>query len=102
MISYYAADERPAWQPTITVNGTADDYSTGFTYEVKLVDSLGTVTLTKTTGITGASGGVITVAWAPNELSIAAGMYTAQLKVSRTADSYEFTLEEPVQIKTRY
>lgn len=101
-ISYYAGDERPAWVPTVTVNGVTDDLSTGHTFQVKVIDRTGAVVLTKTTNITGATGGVVTVAWAPNELALPEGGYTAQLKASRTADSAEWTVTEPLHIKPRY
>lgn len=106
MIEYHVADERPAWKATVTVNGTADDMSTGYTYQVKiyragLADDPTATLLTKTTNITGATGGVVTVAWAPNDLAIAEGLHVAQLKASRTSDSAEWTITELIRIKPR-
>ena len=103
MLTYFRGDERPAWQSTTTVNGVADNYSTGHTFEVKLATAAapGTAVLTKTTGITGASGGVVTVTWAPNELDLAPGRYLAQLKITRTADSHELTIQKPLTIALR-
>lgn len=103
MLTYFRGDERPAWVHTETVNGVADDYSSGFTFEVKLatVAAPGTAVLTKTTGITGAAAGVVTVAWAPNELDLTPGRYTAQLKITRTADNHELTVQEPLTIAAR-
>ena len=103
MLTYFRGDERPAWVHTETVNGVADDYSSGFTFEVKLATAAapGTAVLTKTTGITGASGGVVTVTWAPNELDLTPGRYLAQLKITRTADSHELTIQKPLTIALR-
>lgn len=102
-IEYKQADERPAWRATVTdLNGTPiDDLSSGFTFQVKVVKD-GITTLTKTTGITGAIGGVVTVAWAPNELDITAGVYRVQLKAQRIADLYEWTIEDSLLIRQRY
>ncbi len=100
-LSYFSGDERPAWVATVTINGTADDMSSGYTFEVKVLDSSDSVVLTKTTNITGAASGVVTVAWVPNELALAAGDYTAQLKAIRTADSAEWTITEMLRVAAR-
>lgn len=102
MISYHQADERPAWVATVTINGTGDNMSSGYTFSVKVAASpTATAALTKTTNITGAAGGVVTVAWAPNELDIEPGLYIVQLKASRTSDSAEWTVEDTLEIKPR-
>lgn len=103
MLSYFRADERPAWVHTESVNGVADDYSSGFTFEVKLAAAVAptTAVLTKTTGITGAADGVVTVRWAPNELDLEPGRYIAQLKITRTSDSHELTIQERLTIRPR-
>ncbi len=100
MLEYFAGDERPAWQATITVNGVAEDYSSGYTFEVKVI-SVSTVVLTKTTNITGGAAGVVTVAWAAGELAITPGPYTAQLRVIRSSDTLDFTITEAMLIKAR-
>ena len=100
-LRYFRSDELPAWVETVTVNGTTYDYSSGWTFSVTLTDAGGTVGLTKTTNITGAVSGVITVAWATNELDLAEGTYRAVLVASRTSDSAQHTLERTLQIVSR-
>jgi hypothetical protein len=58
--------------------------------------------LTKTTNITGATGGQITVAWAANDLALTPGTYLVQLKATRTADNLETTVEDCIIIRRRY
>lgn len=102
MLSYFQGDERPAWVATITVNGASDDYSTGHTFTVKVATARSaTPVLSKTSGITGGTGGAVTVAWASNELNLTPGLYVAQLTVTRTADSAELTVEETLEILDR-
>lgn len=70
--------------------GTLIDYSTGYTFELKIGSPGTTALLTKSTGITGAATDPnITVAWATTgELNtLAVGTHSAQLKATRTADS---------------
>lgn len=61
--------------------GTLINFASGYTFELKLVNqSTGTVTLTKTTGITGAATSPnVTVAWAAGELAVAAAAYRVHL-----------------------
>lgn len=100
-LSYYRNDERPDWQATVTVNGTADDMSTGYTFTVRVATSpTATAVLTKTTNITGATGGVVTVAWAAGELDIAPGTYIATLTARRTSDSRDWTISEQLTIRS--
>ena len=103
MLSYFASDERPAWAATVTVNGVADDMSSGYTFVVKLYSPSDptTIVLTKSTNITGGAAGLVTVTWAANELAITPGLYTAQLTATRTSDSAEWTITEQLTIKTR-
>lgn len=101
-LTYHRADERPAWVATVSINGATDNMSSGYTFQVKVATSpTATVALTKTTNITGASGGQVTVAWAPNELDLEPGLYIVQLKASRTSDSAEWTLEDTLEILPR-
>jgi hypothetical protein len=101
-LSYYKSDERPAWQATIYVNGSTESMASGYTFSVKLATSAGaSPTLTKTSGITGAAAGVVTVAWASGELNIAVGMYVAHLTATRTSDGAEWTVSELIDIKER-
>lgn len=101
-LQYFRADERPAWQATVTVNGTADDMTSGYTFTAKVTSSLdGTAVLTKTTNITGATGGVVTVTWTSNELDLTPGNYVATLTAKRTSDNAEWTISEPLSILAR-
>lgn len=101
-LRYFKADELPSWVGTVTVNGTAPDLSSGYTFRVTVSTDLdATATVTKTTGITGASGGVFTVAWATDELDIATGNYVACCTATRTSDSAQWTVSEPLVIMAR-
>lgn len=103
MLTYHRADERPYWQSTVTVNGTADDMSSGYTFTAKILASLdaSSASTTKTSGITGATGGVVTVAWSGSDLDLAPGNYIATLTAKRTSDNAEWTITEPVKILAR-
>lgn len=100
-IGYFAGDERPAWQPTITIDGSTEDYSTGFSFKVEVLTKTGTVQFTKTTGITGNSDGSVTVDWATSsELStLDPGVYVARLRIRRDSDSKDVTLEADLSIR---
>jgi hypothetical protein len=100
-LAYFRGDERPAWATTITINGTADDMTSGYTFQVKIFQRIASPVLTKTTNIAGATGGLVTVTWVANDLDIAPGNYTAQLKATRTADTAEWTITEDLLIKAR-
>ncbi len=101
-LQYAQADELPAWEATVTVNGAALDFSTGWTFAVRIADpATDTLALTKTTGITGATGGVVTVAWATTDLDIDPQIYRAQLTGTRIIDSAQFTVDERVRIRPR-
>lgn len=101
-LAYKKADELPAWVATVSINGTLPDFSTGWTFTVKLATTAtATPTLTKSTGITGAASGVITVAWGTNELSITEQDYLAHLTGTRASDSAQFTVSERITISPR-
>jgi hypothetical protein len=101
-LDYHRNDERPYWAATITIDGATEDMSAGYTFQATVATS-GTATpvLTKTTGITGSAGGVVTVAWATGDLDIAVGTYEVQLTVTRTADGKDFTISDTLNIKPR-
>jgi hypothetical protein len=103
MLEYYRADERPAWQATVTVNGVADNMSSGYTFQVKIHadGDPTTVLLTKTTNIVGAADGVVTINWVPNDLDLAPGFYGVQLKATRTSDNHEWTVADRILIRAR-
>lgn len=97
-LTYHRGDELPQWVATVTVNGTAPDLSTGYTFAVTVRQGDGTAVLTKTTNITGASAGVVTVAWASDDLDITPGTYRVLLTATRTSDSAEWTVEDQLRI----
>lgn len=100
-LMYYRGDELPAFVGEVTENGKETDFSSGYTFEVKIADSTGTVVLTKTAGISG-SLGEITVEWATSELDLAPGSYTVQLRFVRQADGYDETHQTPMKIKAKF
>jgi len=110
MITLYTNNERPAWVSTISENGELTDYSTGYTFTCVVVDKdTGSTLLTKTTNITGAANGVITVSFTGAELS-AAGItatfgnpvhYQVFLTSRRTSDSADATHEDVLQMRWR-
>jgi hypothetical protein len=102
-IEYFAGDERPYWEATVTVDGVAEDLTSGYTFEVNIAPTATTTpsTVVKTSGITGAAAGVVTVAWATGELAIATGTYVVQLTATRTSDSKDWTIQDKIKIKPR-
>ena len=110
MIPMYTNDEHPQWPATISLNGVATDYTTGYSFTCAIVNAAGTTLLSKTSGITGASGGQITVAFTGAELS-SAGVtatfgspveYTLFLTPRKTSDSSDGpTIEERLQMRYR-
>lgn len=75
------------WQEELSAGTFTNlDLSSGYTFTLELVDRDGTVSLTKTTNLTGAVGSVA-VAWATNDLALTAGTYTLKLRARETATS---------------
>ena len=111
MITIHTSDEHPQWAATVTLNGTATDYSNGYTFTCVIINrSTGATLLTKTLGITGGTGGAITVAFTGAEL--ASGGVTATfgapveydlfLIPRKTSDSSDGpTIEERLQMRYR-
>ncbi len=90
-VSYVLGSELPsleiAW---LDADGDVIDFSTGWTFSLKLASRGAAATITKTTGITGAATSPnVTVAWATTgDLNgLSAGRWTGQLTATRTADS---------------
>jgi hypothetical protein len=83
----YATDaELPTFRAQWNASdGTGIDLSTA-AFTLKLVNSSGTTALTKTSGITGTAGGLVTVTWGVGELNIAVGTYLVWL-YARTGSS---------------
>lgn len=90
-LRYHQGAERPAlklW--LLDDDGSLIDFSTGYTFELKVGLAGQVALLTKTTGIVGAAGaGVeptgtpnVTVSWAAAELAITVGAYSWQLKAT--------------------
>lgn len=101
-ISYFAGDERPYWEATVTIDGATEDLTSGYTFEVNIAATTTSVpVVTKTSGITGATAGVVTVAWATGELAIDPGTYVVQLTATRVSDSKDWTVQDKIKIKPR-
>lgn len=87
-LQYHTTAERPSVSMWLQDDdGSLIDFSTGYTFSLKVGTPGSAAVLTKTTGIVGAAGaGVeptgtpnITVAWSTGELAISPGIYTWQL-----------------------
>lgn len=86
-------------------NGNLIDFSTGYTYQVKVapVNSL-VASFTKTTNITGAATAPnLTISWSTSgELnSLSEGTYEVQIQATRTSDSRQRYNPEPIRISVR-
>ncbi len=104
-IVYYAGgdqppDRLPAWPATISTNGVLPDLSDGWSFTV-LMSRPGEETVTKTSGITGAPGGLVTVQWADDELELAPGTWRLALIATRIEDGAPFTVRERLYIRER-
>ena len=88
-------------------DGALINFTTGYTFSLKVYDSTDTAFFTKTTGMTGAAGSLTTptpnlvVAWATSaELSTitTAGLYPLRIVATRTADSKTRTFRGSIRI----
>lgn len=88
MSSYtYTADaELPVWRGQWNDADNVGIDLSGATFTAKLVNSAGTTVVTKSSGIVGTAGGLVTITWAVGELAIAAGGYRLFL-YARTGSS---------------
>lgn len=87
-VDVYINDEHPQWPATIVLNGSAIDYSSGYTFTCTVVNqSTGATLLSKTSGITGGTGGAVTVAFTGAELS-GAGITATWAANNQTYDLY--------------
>jgi hypothetical protein len=110
-ITLFVNDEHAQWVADLTVNGVQLDYSTGYTFTCYVVNKdTGATLLTKTSGITGGTGGDITVAFTGAELASgtvtatfgAPGEYLLYLVPRKTADGSDGpTVEERLQMRWR-
>ena len=103
--SYKQSQEDPAYAVSWLTNaGATIDFSTGYTFELKLKNEAGTDVLTKTSNITGAATTPnVIAAWAANELNITPGVYFVHLKANHHAQSTPlapWTLAEVKKITT--
>jgi hypothetical protein len=82
--------------------GTVIDYSSGYTFSLKLGQPGQAAAMTKSTGITGAATAPnVTVAWATsNELNtLDPGTYTLDLIATRSSDSKQRIMRRELRIK---
>lgn len=109
-ITRFTGDEQPDYVETFYSNGVYPDMSTGWTFTCVITTAAGATLLTKTTGITGATGGVVTVAFTGVELATA--LVTATFAVNnvtylmfltarRTSDTSDLTAERTLLMKWR-
>ena len=98
-LDYHQGDERPAWEETVIENGTAPDFSTGYTFTVNVQDDTGATVLAKSSFITGDASGTITVAWDTGELDLDPGVYSAKIVATRTADATSATYARDLLIR---
>ena len=111
-IEIHTTDEHAQWPATIVYNGSKLDYSTGYTFTCAVVNqSTGATMLSKTTGVTGAANGLITVAFTGAELATASVtatfaatpqtylLYLTPRKVSDSSDGP--TVEETLVMRWR-
>lgn len=102
-VSYKQGAELPdltfEWKDS---TGALIDFSSGYTFSLKLGKPGQTATLTKTTGITGAATSPnITVAWSTSaELNtLAGGVYTLELVATRVSDSKQRYLTDSLTLQ---
>lgn len=72
-------------------SGNLIDFSSGWTFSVKVGVVAGTALITKTTNITGAATAPnLTISWATSEVgTLAAGSYVVEIIATETSDSRE-------------
>lgn len=104
-IRYHTTAERPALELWILDDdGTLIDFSTGYTFELKIGAVGSAALLTKTGSIAGAAGAGteptgtpnVVVTWAAGELDIAPGDYTLQL--TATTSGLDRVFATPIRI----
>lgn len=83
-------------------SGNVIDFSSGYTFVLKIGTPGAAAALSKSTGITGAATSPnVTVSWATSgELNtLATGVYTLQLIVTRSSDSKQRILEDTLTVR---
>lgn len=101
--SVYAGDELNPWIATRQVSGATADYSSGYTFAVTAtLQGSSTYSFSKTTGISGAASGVITVTWTSSDLgSLAAGTYDLLLTVTHNSSSKQDTFGDTITVRPK-
>ena len=97
---YYKGAELPDAEITWldSVNNVIN-FSTGYTFTIKIGNPGQNALLTKTSGITGASTAPnIVIAWAVNDLNIASGTYTMDIIANLTATNKDRIQSTPITI----
>jgi hypothetical protein len=98
-LKYHKSAERPEAQLWILDDdGSLIDFATGYSFSLKIGQLGSPAVVTKTSGITGATGAGIeptgtpnvTVAWSFDELSITPGLYTWQLTATNSGNDRVF------------
>lgn len=74
------------------------DLSSGYTFTLTLVANDGTTTVTKTTGIAGTNG-TVEVSWSTDELNIAPGNYTLNLRATAGGLDRDYSPARPIKIQ---
>lgn len=104
-LTYHKNAERPATELWwFDDDGSLIDFSSGYTFSLKIGNPGSTALLTKTSSITGAAGaGVeptgtpnVTITWTAGELALTPGTYTFQL--TATTSSLDRTCAGTIQI----
>lgn len=86
------------WQDSA---GAVIDFSTGYTFEVRVGSRGSAAAFSKTTGITGAATAPnLTIQWATSgELNtLAAGRYSVQVTATRTSDNRQRVMSDALQV----
>lgn len=86
------------WRDT---DGTLINFSSGYSFEVKIGVVGSAAAVTKATSITGASTAPnVTISWSTSDLSsLSTGDYVLQLKATEVASSKDRILQKPLRIK---
>jgi hypothetical protein len=87
IVRYHANAERPTLRLTwYDDDDNLIDFSSGYTFSLKVGNPGSAALLTKTTNITGAATAPnVTIAWTAGELAIAPGTYTYELTATTSA-----------------
>jgi hypothetical protein len=99
-VSYHSTADRPVLQLWLQDDdGTLIDFSSGYTFSLKIGEPGSAALLTKSSSITGAAGAGteptgtpnVTVTWTAGELALTPGNYTGQLTATISSLDRVFT-----------